>query len=320
MKFAEELIEMLDRARFDITTDRWQTLSTHDESASLDALVNADVVVCEWCGPNAVWYSHQLRPEQRLIIRLHRFEIETEFPGLVNAGAVSAVVTVSDHYRNLTRAAMPTLASERVQVIGNGVDITKFDQPKAEDARFRIGMIGAIPRRKRLDRALDILAAVRQYDNRFTLLTKSHLPWDHPWIWNDSNERKYFSQCYERIQSDPLLAGAVAFDPPGPDVSRWLTDVGSVVSTSDDESFHLAPAEGMASGAVPIILPWPAAASVYPNRWIVATVEQAAKRVLELVEPSSWAALSAASVIDARRFDRRSMVEKWTNLLNTLSA
>jgi hypothetical protein len=65
-----------------------------------------------------------------------------------------------------------------------------------------------------------------------------------------------------------------------------------VLSTSDDESFHLAPAEGMASGAVPALLNWPGAETIYDPHWIHAN-------------PGALAASIAATVRDGRWDDER---------------
>ena len=236
----------------------------------------ADVVVCEWCGPNAVWYSQHKRPGQRLIVRLHRFELSTEYPHLVDAEAIDALVTVSPYYRELTAQQLPAFAPDRIIEIPNGIDTRDFDRPKLDGARFQIGMIGVVPRRKRLDRALDILETVRAHDPRFALYTKSQMPWEHRWVWGRSDERRYFEDVFRRVQTSPLLADSVGFDPAGPDVAEWLRGIGTLVSTSDDESFHMAPAEAMASGAVPVILDWPAARSVYDDSWISGSTAEAA--------------------------------------------
>ncbi len=57
----------------------------------------ADVIVCEWCGPNAVWYSEWLkrngRPDQRLVVRLHRFELYGAWPGRLDIDAIDQVVS-----------------------------------------------------------------------------------------------------------------------------------------------------------------------------------------------------------------------------------
>ena len=71
------------------------------------------------------------------------------------------------------------------------------------------------------------------------------------------------------------MADGVVFDGFGGDVGAWLRKVGWVISTSDDESFHLAPAEGMASGAVPVVRDWPGADTIYDSHWIKQPEEMA---------------------------------------------
>lgn len=51
-------------------------------------------------------------------------------------------------------------------------------------------------------------------------------------------------------------------------MATWLRRVGFVLSTSDDESFHLAPAECAASGGIPALLPWPGSDTIYDPHWI----------------------------------------------------
>jgi hypothetical protein len=151
-------------------------------------------------------------------------------------------------------------------------------------------MIGIAPSRKRLDLGLDVLEAVRREDDRFTLSTKSKMPWDYAWVWRWPAERAHFDDVFRRIQTSPHLRGAVVFDEFGADVATWLRRIGWVLSTSDDESFHLAPAEGMASGAVPALLPWPGSESIYHQRWIDADVDTMAERILTTVHEGRWEA------------------------------
>jgi hypothetical protein len=84
------------------------------------------------------------------------------------------------------------------------------------------------------------------------------------------------------------VAGAVTFDGFGSDVAAWLRRVGWVLSTSDDESFHLAPAEGMASGAVPALLPWPGADTIYDTRWIHADPASLADAIHDITVSGRW--------------------------------
>ena len=112
-------------------------------------------------------------------------------------------------------------------------------------------MIGIAPALKRMDLALDVLARLRRDDPRYQLFVKTKLPWEYQWIWDVHAEREAFDDILRRMQIDPALRGAVTFDGFGPDVPGWLRRIGWVLSTSDGESFHLAPADGMASGPSP---------------------------------------------------------------------
>ncbi|WP_285731543.1 glycosyltransferase [Nocardiopsis sp. ATB16-24] len=268
MKFFTRLAEYLDSLPgLDVRLDEWEGLSTHDQYRSRELAGWADVVICEWCGPNALFYSKWKRPEQRLIVRLHRFELYAEWPRKLDIGKVDAVVCVSPHYADLTRE-LTGWPADKVVVVPNWVDDEQLDRPKLSGVEYSLGMIGIAPSRKRLDRGLDVLSELRRMDPRYTLSVKTKQPWEYWWIWNRPEERAYFERVYRRIQRDERLASGVVFDPFGPDVATWLRRVGFMLSTSDDESFHLAPAECAASGGIPALLPWPGADTIYDPHWI----------------------------------------------------
>jgi len=316
LKFLTRLLDHL-RALpgLDVRIDAWPALARHDQSASRELADWADVVVVEWCGPAAVWYSHHKRPGSRLVVRLHRFELDAGYPRQVDIDAVDRVVCVSPYYARSTQERTGWPAS-KIATIPNWVDTDQLDRPKAPGARFRLGMIGIAPSRKRLDLGLDVLEALRARDRRWHLSLKSKPPWEYWWIWNKPEERAHYDAVLRRMQTSPLLEGAVVFDEFGPDVASWLRRIGHVLSTSDDESFHLAPAEGMASGAVPALLPWPGADEIYDRRWIHQSPEAMAEAIAGLGEQEDW--LSAGEV--ARKQVRESfsldrVAQTWTELL-----
>ncbi|WP_231493992.1 glycosyltransferase [Nocardiopsis sp. CNT312] len=268
LKFFTRLAEYLESLPgLDVRIDQWEGLRTHDQYRSRELAGWADVVICEWCGPNALFYAKWKRPDQRLVVRLHRFELYAEWPRKLDIDKVDAVVCVSPHYADLTRD-ITGWPDDKVIVVPNWVDDAQLDRPKLAGAEYSLGMVGIAPSRKRLDRGLDVLAELRRMDPRYTLSVKTKQPWDYWWIWNRPEERSYFERVYRRIQRDELLSPAVVFDPFGPDVATWLRRVGFMLSTSDDESFHLAPAECAASGGVPALLPWPGADTIYDPHWI----------------------------------------------------
>ncbi len=286
---------MLDHLRslpdLEVRVDKWPSLGVHDPEASHELAEWADVIVCEWCGPNAVWYSEWLkrhgRPDQRMVVRLHRFELYGAWPGRLDMDVIDRVICVSPHYAELTKKTTGWPA-EKIVVIPNWVDVAQFGRAKLPGAEYHLGLIGMAPWRKRFDLAIDVLEELRRRDPRFTLFVKSKLPWELAWIWNRKQERESFEALFRRIRRSPLLASSVVFDPSGPDVASWLRRVGFVLSTSDDESFHLAPAEGMASGAVPALLGWPGSETIYDRHWIHEKPSDMADAIARIVAEGRW--------------------------------
>lgn len=318
LKFFSRLLDYLrSRPDMEIRVDHWAALKAHDEKRSRALADWADVVVCEWCGPNALWYARHKRPGQRLLVRLHRFELYAGWPRQLKIDAVDRVICVSPHYNALTRETTGWPA-EKVVTVPNWVDDAQFDRDKLPGAEHHLGMIGIAPSRKRLDLALDVLEELRRDDPRFTLFVKSKLPWEYWWIWQKDEERAHYENVFRRVRRSRLLSGGVVFDTYGRDVASWLRRVGFVLSTSDDESFHLAPAEGMASGAVPALLPWPGAETIYDTRWIHETPSAMAASIAATVAEGRWEAdraLARSQVRAAYGLDE--VCRQWTELLAT---
>jgi glycosyltransferase involved in cell wall biosynthesis len=300
----------------EIRVDQWASLGEHDEAVSKELAEWADVVICEWCGPNAVWYSRHKRRDTRLIVHLHRFELYSHYPGQVKIGNVDQVICVSEHYAQLTREHTGWPAA-KVASVPNFVDVFQLDRAKLDGAQYHLGIIGIVPSRKRLDLALDVLEELRRDDDRYLLYVKSRMPWEHWWVWQLPAEREHYSAVLRRVQRSPLLRDAVVFDDAGPDVAAWLRRVGFVLSTSDDESFHVAPAEGMASGAVPVIRHWPGAETIYDPRWIRETPAEMAAFIASLASPDDWRAAGRLAHEQARGFELDSVCRSWQRLLTT---
>jgi glycosyltransferase involved in cell wall biosynthesis len=175
-------------------------------------------------------------------------------------------------------------------------------------------MIGIAPSRKRLDLGLDILARLRRHDPRYTLRVKSRLPWEYWWIWKKPEERMHYEAALRRARGD--LSGAVVFDPYGPDVANWLRRVGFVLSTSDDESFHLAPAEGMASAAVPALLNWPGANRTYAPHWVHESPEALADSIAATTPAPTWTNTSIQARSEVRaNYALPKIATHWSTLL-----
>ncbi len=318
LKFFTPLLDYLRlQPDLEVRLDRWAALGKHDPDASRELASWADVVICEWCGPNAVWYSRHKRRGSRLLIRLHRFELTSAYPAQVRIGAVSQVACVSRHYARLTRE-QTGWPEAKVVTVPNLIDVAQLDRPKLDGARFHLGLVGIVPSRKRLDLALDVLEELRREDDRYLLFIKSGMPWEHWWVWQNPAEREHYASALRRVQRAPLLRGAVVFDDAGPDVAAWLRRVGFMLSTSDDESFHVAPVEGMASRAVPVVRHWPGAETIYDRRWIHRDPAQMAAAIAALSDEADWRqAGDEAHAQAAAAFNLERVCEAWYRLLTT---
>ena len=316
LKFFTPLLSYLRlQPDLEVRLDQWAALGKHDPAASRELAAWADVVICEWCGPNAVWYSRHKRRGSRLLVRLHRFELRSPYPGQLKISAVNQVICVSKHYARLCRE-YTGWPETKVATVPNALDVAQLDRPKLDGARFHLGLVGMVPSRKRLDLALDVLEELRREDDRYLLFVKSGMPWEHWWVWQNPAEREHYASALRRVQRSPLLRGAVVFDDAGPDVAAWLRRVGFVLSTSDDESFHVAPAEGMVSRAVPVLRHWPGAETIYDMRWIHRGPAEMAAAIMAFGDEHDWrAAGDDAHAQAAAAFNLARVGQAWHGLL-----
>lgn len=203
----------------------------------------------------------------------------------------------------------------RVTVIPNAVSVADLDRPGLPGRRFRLGLVGVVPLRKRLDRAVDLLEILRAHDERFTLHVRGRMPWEYPHEWRKPLQREGYLDLFARLGAGPLRE-AVAFEPFGADMGSWLTKIGWVLSPSTTESFHLAPAEGMVSGAVPLVWDRPGARGVFGDEFVLDDTDAAARRVLEAVaDDARWDELSTLARDRVRAYDERVVAGLWREAL-----
>lgn len=286
-KFISEYESHLKRLGHIVRRDEWEWGRPKDERQSHYLAQWADVVFCEWALAASVWYSQNLSPAKRLVVRLHSQEVHKRgriFPPQLEMANVDAVIFVSDAIRSKAVTDFGW-TQDSLHTIPNYVNTAFFARPKLANAQFRIGIVGIIPSMKRLDRALDLIRYLRQRDRRFQLVIKGHRPAELPWSLKAPAETKYYRDQFERIEKDQLLAEGVVFEGHSPRLGAWYQTIGSVLSPSDFESFHYAVAEGASSGALPLVWPWDGADRLYPGEWQVASSEKATERLV------AWASL-----------------------------
>lgn len=314
LKFASDVLDalLMRPDLFDVRVDLWESLHRHDEQRSRELLEWADVVFCEWAGPNSVWYAGRMRPDQRLVVRFHGFEIRGPWIEDLEAAAVDEVVFVSDHYRRHVVAALGW-QDVTTSTVPNSVDFVDFSRPKLSGAEWRLGLVGAVPMLKRPDRALDLLEELLLQDECFVLHIRSRAPWDYPWEWTKPAQRDAYEVLMDRVESRELVDHVVLEDF-GSDMASWYRKIGWILSPSTRETFHMATLEGMASGCVPVVWRRAGAPDIFGSKWVVDDTAAAVQRVRDGLTGQRHALWSAAAR-DQRDHDMVRQRSHWWRLL-----
>lgn len=275
LKFINDFIENLRiNDNYNIKIDQWKGHNSHDEIYSRECLEWADVIFCEWGLGNAKWYSNNKKVWQKLIVRMHLQERDTPYYKEFNMENIDRFIAISPYIYEEFAYKMG-VPREKMRMIYNFINTDKFkNNLKMSDSKYNLGIVGVCPSRKRLDRAINILEKLVEKDNRYKLYIKGKKPEEYEWLMKRESEKKYYDEIYSQIEEKGLKDNVI-FDGHGSDMNEWFRKIGYILSTSEFESFHMAPAEGMATGCVPIIFNWEGADTIHSSEFIVKNEDEA---------------------------------------------
>lgn len=317
LKFIEGIIEKLQDDNYKVLIDQWKGHAKHSTYKSRKLLKQADIIICEWCLGNAVWYSHNKLQHQKLIVRFHRQEIETGYPEKINLNAVDKMVFVGPHYMRKALNKYEWEEQDKFILIGNYVLSEHMNLPKDTNVKYHLGIVGIVPKMKRLDKALDILEELRKKDTRFQLYIKGKTAKDFPWMKDRQEELEYYEKQNKRIEKSEYLKSAVHFDGYGTDMPQWYQKIGFVLSVSDFESFHLTIADGASSGSIPIIIKWEGSDEIYPKEWSLNYIEEAVEKILHFSQDNStYNNTSKECQTHVQKYSLENIYNQWSKLLS----
>lgn len=316
LTFIDELSRDLAReSGSQIALDEWRHLSAPSSPDRTNELISqSDVVIGEWARPNNVWLQEHVSESKRLIVRAHRYEVTVDFPHFIDMDRFDAsIVIVPWVGRELVqRFGWP---SEKMVYIPNYVNTRHFARKKLPSAEFTLGMVGITPELKRVDLALDLLEDLRQEDLRYNLRIRGPLPPAHINWAKEEAQAIQWGYVLHRIEQSPLLRGSVLFDSPGRDMAAWYEQIGVILSMSDLEGSHVALAEGIASGALPVARAWPGIATLWPSEFIFGSRERAKEWILNSRDPENRAA-AVDSFQSLASLDQDKVLEAWWEVVN----
>ena len=284
LKFVGEFESYLKIKGHNVRRDKWGWGEPLDIERSRSLLNWAEVVFSEWGLANSVWYSNNISTEQRHVVRIHLQEVNERarvFPVNVETSGVDKFIFVAEHVRQ-EAIELFDWEPQSTMVIPNYVDVNRLDQEKFQEASKTLGIIGVVPQRKRIDRALNLIQKLVSIDPSWKLIIKGKDPRNIEFMKapNRASEMEYYEKQFERINNDPLLKSSVSWGEYSISLSSWYRKIGFVLSPSDFESFHYSIADGVASGAVPVIWPWDGAKEIYTEEWVIENTEDAASSIL----------------------------------------
>jgi len=313
-KFIEEIINLY-KIDNDVKIDIWNKTTTSERNIML---MWADVIFCEWCEINALWYSINKNINQKLYIRLHRYELFTSYFLKIKWENVNQIIFISPEIKRLANEKLlqrkflkkenfdyeyyilenknlniinynkedawkhwiefgsimdwnipniklteninyDNMICDEFKKINGGCLIYNYVKSdmfnnieKCADNIYNIGIMGILPKIKRLDIAIDIIEYLIKKNNKYKLhvLGKNYKEWIGTSTKTD--EIKYYENIYNRIKISNL-ENNIIFENHIPNPELWFKKIGYILSTSDIEGSHQAVAEGMATGSIPFI-------------------------------------------------------------------
>lgn len=248
---------------FDIRYDKWNSHTEHDEKNSLNLIEWAEVIWCEWMLGNSLWYSNNKKKNQKLVVRMHRQELGTVYAEKIDFNNVDIVFTVSTLFFERVIERFPNIPRHKVRILPNYVDVDAYSKEWHDDRLFTLAMIGILPSKKNFHLALEILNSLKKEDSRYKLLVYGKMPEDLPWLRKSKEEMAYYDKCNSFIKKNSLRESVefrghcdIKKDLAGDRVGFVLSLSESVFDLPGFESFHLAVADGFASGGVSLIKRW----------------------------------------------------------------
>lgn len=280
LKFIKPAVSRL-REWFDVWVDEWPSEIMHDEQLSKSLLAWSDYVWVEWLTAASVWYAQRIRPTQKLVVRMHRYELGRSYGDQITQRNVGAFIAIAPH---CLEDMIERFKYDRAKVhyLPNYYRVEAYDRADPEDeARlFRLAVIGAVPRRKGLLQALELLRQLRETDQRYSLSILGKTVSEMPWVAHDPHEQAYFAACAEFVREHGMEDAVewVGWT----DVRREAKNFGFVLSTSEHEGSHVGPGEAYCAGNQGIFLRWRGAEFVYPEAQVFEDLEQMADHVLRM--------------------------------------
>jgi len=233
----------------------------------------ADIVWLEWCNQTAIMgTNYEGIKGKKVIIRLHSYEIFTDFPKQINWPVVDKLILVAPHIREILKIFIPDIEKKvKIEIIFNGIDLNSTHWKKMQPG-YNIAWVGFINYKKNPQMALQILKKLTEglynTDKRYMLHVAGSF--------QDSRYKIYLEYMIKEmgLQNNVKFYGWID------DMRGFWEDKNYLLHTSIHESFGYGIFEAMARGIKPVIHNFRGAKELYPKNVIFNTVEEAVNKIM----------------------------------------
>ena len=280
---------------------------------------NKKIIWVEWAGSLAKFIS-KIKPSfQKLIIRLHRYEMyKKKCIDGIKWNSVDLVIFVNSQLERKFNMLHPEVSTA---TIPNALDISSFpfSNRTSQNTLLAYG-IHFLPR-KAYHKLIILFSKLLCIDSSFTLTIAGK---------NPDNEicKKYLDQCFTLVKKKNLEKNInlIIMGQNNKRLSKYnsinllLQNQNAIISFSDNESFHYAFAEGLLSGLQGFCRGWGELdLKEFWSNWIYSNEEQMLRAILEwgkttVEEREKIAKNNRKYVID--NFSAKIVAEKYIDIFN----
>lgn len=225
----------------------------------IDAAIEwGDIIWLEWCNESSIIACRNENIKyKKVIMRIHGYEIFSDYPVHVNLDVVSNLIFVAAHKREIFFEQFGNIIDfNKTCIIRNGIDLNKYFIPENKVKNKNIAFVGNINYRKGLETLIQFFYELVNIDSEYKLYIRGD--------YQDLRLKIYDEQIIKELN----LKNNIIFVERVENLNDWYKDMTYIVSSSIEESFQYTIGEGMLAGLKPVIHCWRESRDIWPSKYI----------------------------------------------------
>jgi glycosyltransferase involved in cell wall biosynthesis len=205
----------------------------------------ADVIWCEWADHNAIAVSNY-KGRAKKILRIHAYEVFSQYMERINFDAFDKIVFIADHIKDHFTQKIK-IDPGKIELIHNGVDLTKFQVAKDKKINNKIAYAGFISNKKGAPLLKHIMYSFPEMEFHIA------------GTFQEQDVELNFKNKTRPPMHDIFMYGWQE------DLNAFFADKTYILNTSIREGCPVSVLEAMACGLEPLIFNWIGADKIFPR-------------------------------------------------------